>query len=144
LWLGWTPRYHDTWTLACSLSHWKYDKTEGCLLQSCTFPMKLRMKRAWGFYNEGGGGGGRGIGGISFVGLFESRAILALWLGWTMCYHSIRTLALFSSLLNARCSHSPIELNFLFLIFWLASFFDAFIIQRRKNQICNEADEVQS
>jgi hypothetical protein len=41
LWLGWTPRYHDTWTLACSLSHWKYDKMEGCLLQSCTFPMKL-------------------------------------------------------------------------------------------------------
>lgn len=106
---------HELWP--CSLSHWKYDKRGGCLPQSCTFPMKLRMKRAWGFYNEGGGG--CGFGGISFVGLFVSRAILALWLGWTMCYHDIRTLALFSSLLNARCSHSPIELNFLFLLFGL-------------------------
>jgi hypothetical protein len=47
--------------------------------------MKLRNERAQDFYNIGGVG--HCSVGVSFVGLREPRATLALWLGSTPRYH---------------------------------------------------------
>ena len=47
--------------------------------------MKLRNERAQDFYNIGGVG--HCSVGVSFVGLREPRATLALWLGLTPRYH---------------------------------------------------------